>query len=202
MGKTTRKRTKLEFSCSTTACADGLHYFGGLRGKGDKPSGTCNDCGASLVNFSRTQVRNIDDLDYTVESLKREWIRHKYWFHESINVRAINRARRKGLLGTEVAAQKILQRSVGPAFPYRDGHQVPYESNDIVNYAQHATAACCRKCIEYWHGIPTGREMTGEEIAYLVKLVMKYVDYKLPNLTQTGEHVPPIRRGSGKTDGQ
>jgi hypothetical protein len=193
MERTAKKRTKLDFSCSTTACADGLHYFGGARGENDRPAGTCNDCGAGLVNFSRTQVRNIQDVEYTVESLKKEWIRHKYWFHESINIRAVNRARRKGVLGTQLAAEKILTRGVGPAFPYRDGHQVPYESADIVNYARHATAACCRKCIEYWHGVPTGREMTPDEIGYLVKLVMKYVDYKLPNLTQAGEHVPPIR---------
>ena len=193
MGQTTKKRTKLNFSCSTTACADGLHYFGGRRAPGDHPSGTCNDCGADLVNLPRTQLRDFQDVDYTVESLKKEWIRHKYWYHESINIRAINRARRKGLLGTGLAAQKILTRNVGPAFPYRDGHQVPYESNDIVHYAQHATAACCRKCIEYWHGIPPGRELANSEVSYLVKLVMTYVRFKLPQLTQTGEHVPPIR---------
>jgi hypothetical protein len=41
--------------------------------------------------------------------------------------------------------------------------------------------------------------MTPDEIGYLLKLVMKYVKYKLPNLTQTGEHVPPIRN-LGETD--
>jgi len=32
-------------------------------------------------------------------------------------------------------------------------------SAEIVHYAQHATAACCRKCIEYWHGIGPVREI-------------------------------------------
>jgi hypothetical protein len=195
-----KKRTKLDFACSTTACSDGLHYFGGRRGEGDKPQGTCHDCGERLVNFARTQGRNIEDVEYTVESLKKEWIRHKYWHHQEIKIRAINKARRKGVQGTEAAAERLLTRSVGPAFPYRDGHQVPYESNDIVHYAQHATAACCRKCIEYWHGIEPGREMTSEEISYLVKLVMNYVSYKLPNLTQTGEYVPSVPRDKDNDD--
>jgi hypothetical protein len=193
MAQTAKKRTKLTFACSTTACSDGLHYFGGKRAEGDKPAGTCHDCGERLVNFDRTQVRNIGDIEYTVESLKKEWIRHKYWHHEDIKIRAVNRARRKGFSGTEVAAERILRQIVGPAFPYRDGNRVPYESNDIVHYAQHATATCCRKCVEYWHGIPAGQEMTTGEIAYLAKLVMTYVRYKLPNLTETGEHVPPLR---------
>jgi|SRR5579863_6583046 len=197
-----KKRTKLDFSCSTTACTDGLHYFGGKRGEGDKPQGTCHDCGERLINFTRTQGRNIDDVEYTVESLKKEWIRHKYWHHQNIAIRAVNRARRKGLTGTEVAANRILRQKVGVAFPYRDGFQVPYESSDIVYYAQHATAACCRKCIEYWHGVPPGREMTSEEIAYLVKLVMTYVHYKLPDLTETGEDVPPIRKKNKGTHGR
>ncbi len=34
-----------------------------------------------------------------------------------------------------------------------DGRQTPREGNTIF-YAQHATASCCRTCIEYWHGIP------------------------------------------------
>lgn len=193
MGTKTRERTELAFSCTTTACADGLHYFGGKRKEGDKAPGTCHDCGADLINFPRTQRRDLADIEYTVSSLKKEWIRHKYWFHESINIRAINRARRKGLTGTEEAALRIVQRSVGPAVPYRDGYQTPYDSSDIVHYAQHATASCCRKCIEYWHGIPAGRELTGEECNYLVRLVMNYVHHRLPKLTAEGEHVPAIR---------
>jgi hypothetical protein len=63
-------------------------------------------------------------------------------------------------------------------------------------YAQHATASCCRKCIEEWHGIHQGRELTEDEITYLATLAILYVDERLPFLTQAGEKVPRMAHRS------
>jgi len=41
--------------------------------------------------------------------------------------------------------------------------------------AQHATATCCRNCIQKWHGIEKGRKLTGEEIGFLVDLIMGWI---------------------------
>jgi hypothetical protein len=43
----------------------------------------------------------------------------------------------------------------------------------------HAVAACCRKCMEYWHGIPRERALTAEEVTYFASLVWLYVCHKL-----------------------
>ena len=63
-------------------------------------------------------------------------------------------------------AERRLRQSVskvygpGPnARPFRDGYQTPTHG-DIVFYAQHALACCCRLCIRYWHGVPYGRVRT------------------------------------------
>jgi hypothetical protein len=45
-----------------------------------------------------------------------------------------------------------------------------------------------------WHGISLGRELTEEEIGYLVDLVMLFIDERLPFLTENGETVPSARR--------
>ena len=66
-------------------------------------------------------------------------------------------------------------------------------SGNPIHYAQHATASCCRKCMEYWHGIPQTQTLTDEQIEYFVELAMMYLKDRLPDLTYGGEHVPPAR---------
>jgi len=69
--------------------------------------------------------------------------------------------------------------------PYRDGTQTPFHGN-IIYYGQHATATCCRKCIEVWHGILRGRELIAEEVDYLAELLRAYVTFKLPEISERG----------------
>ncbi len=125
--------------------------------------------------------------------MKFEMIRHKFW-HVDFTVRAINYAKRKGVVGLGLAVKKRLKSSVGKPANDFDGRQTPMEnSGNPIHFSQHATATCCRKCIEYWHDIPKGRSLTTTEIDYLSSLAMMYLLERLPQLTENGEHVPPIR---------
>ncbi|MBQ7515500.1 MAG: DUF4186 family protein [Schwartzia sp.] len=65
-----------------------------------------------------------------------------------------------------------------PAHPHNDGKQTPMHGapkGHPVFLAQHATATCCCGCLEKWHGISQGRELTGEEQAYIVDVLMKWL---------------------------
>ena len=53
-------------------------------------------------------------------------------------------------------------------------------SGNAIFYAQHATATCCRRCAEYWHGIRRGRKLTEREVGYLTELVMVFVRERVP----------------------
>jgi hypothetical protein len=64
-----------------------------------------------------------------------------------------------------------------------------------IFYAQHATATCCRTCLEYWHDIPKGRTLTTEEFDYCATLVDLYLDKKLPELADDPITVPRRRSG-------
>ena len=161
--------------------------------------GRCRDCGADLVDFPRVHKRDHSDVNYTWSSLKYELIRHHFW-HLDIDVKAINYARRKGTIGMHAAAENRIRRSVGPADPAFDGRQTGKSGNPLY-YAQHATATCCRKCIEYWHGVPQHQALTEPQIAYFTELLMGFISDRLPNLSEHGEEVPPIRRnGSEDSD--
>ena len=154
----------LKITCTSTDCENGLHcYLQKNRQAAGSASGPCRDCGANLVDWDRVHTRNRADTAHTFTALKTELIRHLFW-HQEIDETAVNHARRKGRVGMRDAAEKILQRAIGPAAPYRDGAQTPKEGN-AVYYAQHATATCCRKCLEEWHGIPRGHDLTEEELA-------------------------------------
>ena len=183
----------LAITCTSTDCASGLHcYKQKKKQSAGRANGPCRDCGADLVDWNRLQARDLSDVAHTFEALKTELIRHHYW-HVPLDETAVNHARRKGRAGMREAAVNRLRQSVGPSHPYRDGIQTPKMGN-VLYYAQHATATCCRKCIEVWYGIPQGRELTEEELRYLTELVLLYVWERLPELTEKVEAIPTRRQ--------
>jgi hypothetical protein len=203
----------LQITCTSTNCEDGLHCFkqkqrrrkveltlvgdwmaeGGYSEEksGTSLSGRCRACGIDLIDWSRVHQRNLSDVAYTFEALKKELVRHYYW-HVMIDQQAKNHALRKGSLALPAYIEKRIRTSVGLAQPYRDGMQTP-KSGNIVYYAQHATASCCRACIEEWHKIPRGRSLTDTEINYLSDLATLYINERLPELQPEGLKIAPLR---------
>lgn len=183
-------QVRLDVRCTDSDCENGLHCFKATRRMAlDRaPRGECRSCHQQLVELDRTRRRALGDRSYLLESLQKELIRHHFW-HLSIDQTARDRALRKGRRGLHEAADKRLRSSVGKANPFRDGTQTPLTGN-VIYYAQHATATCCRTCIEYWHGIPKGRALTEDEVAYLDALVIGFVDERLPDLPDEPTRVP------------
>lgn len=58
--------------------------------------------------------------------------------------------------------------------PENDGKQTPMKNHPVF-IAQHATATCCRGCLEKWHHISKGRELSDNEINYIVCLIMEWI---------------------------
>ncbi|MEM3113149.1 MAG: DUF4186 family protein [Candidatus Pacearchaeota archaeon] len=59
-----------------------------------------------------------------------------------------------------------------------DGKQTPF-GKYFVFKAQHATATCCRKCIEKWHKIPENKILDEIEMNYLTGLVEEWIRKQL-----------------------
>jgi hypothetical protein len=64
--------------------------------------------------------------------------------------------------------------------------QTPYRGHPVF-VAQHATATCCRSCLERWHGIPKGRELTTGEQAYAVDVICRWIE---TDLAASGRRAP------------
>jgi len=190
----------LKVTCTTTDCEADLHCFK-FHSRKMKPDdrGNCRECGIALVDWERVHARDALDIEHTFSELKREFIRHYFW-HKKVDEKADKHARRKGQLRLQEAATQRLRSSVAKAEPIRDGQQTPMSGN-ILYYAQHATACCCRTCMEYWHNVPKGRELTESELKYFTELIMRFVSERMPKLPEEPEKIPRrsnVRRSRSK----
>jgi hypothetical protein len=77
----------------------------------------------------------------------------------------------KGLETIRDHAYRFINSRVAPAFPKNDGKQTPMKGHPAF-IAQHATAACCRGCIQKWHGIEKARALNELEVQFIVALIM------------------------------
>lgn len=75
-------------------------------------------------------------------------------------------------------AREILLKRLAPAVIANDGHQTPMRGYPVFK-AQHATALCCRQCMQKWHAIPAGRALSAEELDYAVALIMRWIEAAL-----------------------
>lgn len=187
-----QKPPPLEIKCTSVNCENDLHCFKQLKKMTPDQRGKCRACGADLVDWKRLHRRDSADAAHTFAALQRELIRH-HFFHRPVDVGAMRHAQRKGRLLLKEAARDRLRKYLAPAQPPRDGRQTPFEGSAIY-YAQHATATCCRTCLEYWHDIPKGRPLTPREFEYCAKLIDLFLDERLPDLAEEPVKVPRQRR--------
>ena len=80
----------------------------------------------------------------------------------------------KGLPTILSHAADLIAARLAPANPANDGKQTPMRNHPAF-IAQHATATCCRGCLEKWHAIPRGRELTAEEQTYVVSVIERWL---------------------------
>ena len=188
-----KKPSPLKVKCTDADCENNLHCFKKSSKMTPDEQGKCRSCGVDLVDWKRIHQRDKADAEHTFTSLKYELIRH-HFFHRNVDDQAMRHAQRKGRIKLKEAARHRLEKYLAVANPPYDGRQTPMEGNAIF-YAQHATATCCRKCLDYWHAIPEGRTLTPEELDYCVTLVGLFLDEKLPELADEPIKVP--RRQDG-----
>jgi len=110
------------------------------------------------------------DLDELFEALATSAFRKKF----RLQGKDLDYLRAKGLSTVSVHARDFIARRLAPAVPANDGKQTPFRGHPVF-VAQHATACCCRGCLEKWHKVPKGHALTPEEQDYLVAVVEKWL---------------------------
>ena len=75
-------------------------------------------------------------------------------------------------------AEDFVRQKLAPAYPVNDGKQTPMRGHPVFR-AMHATACCCRGCLEKWYSVPKGRELTPSQQEKIVNLLMAWIDSEL-----------------------
>jgi len=83
--------------------------------------------------------------------------------------------RDKGIDTIRSHATDFITSRLAPSYPNNDGKQTPMKGHPVF-IAQHATATCCRGCLEKWYKIEKGRALTDDEIGFVVDLVMGWIE--------------------------
>src|SRR3978361_871186 len=101
-------------------------------------------------------------IDERIEAIGRHTL------SEKLHLRGRQRAlvQLRGMTTIRRHAEELIVKKIGAAEPSKDGKQTPYRGHPVF-VAQHATATCCRTCLERWHEIPKGRELSDAERGYV-----------------------------------
>ena len=81
----------------------------------------------------------------------------------------------KGIEKIKEHAHDFVLKRLSSSYIPNDGKQTPMRGHPVF-VAQHATATCCRSCLYKWHHIEKNRELTKEEIEYIVNLIMEWIN--------------------------
>ena len=108
-------------------------------------------------------MREIDEL---FAALAKSAFRRK--FH--LQGKDLEYLHNKGLTTVLSHANDFISKRLAPAFPEKDGKQTPFRGHPVF-VAQHATACCCRGCLEKWHRIPKGRALNVDEQTYILNVL-------------------------------
>lgn len=71
-------------------------------------------------------------------------------------------------------AYDFISARLAPSNLENDGKQTPMRGHPVF-VAQHATATCCRGCLYKWHHISKDKDLTKEQVDYVVYVIMRWI---------------------------
>ena len=84
----------------------------------------------------------------------------------------------KSLDTIKTHAYDFINQRLAPKIIPNDGKQTPMKGHPVF-IAMHATATCCRGCLEKWHKIKKGHELNQIEKDYIVNIIMQWIDNQI-----------------------
>jgi hypothetical protein len=129
-------------------------------------------------------MRNLDDL---FVALARSKFRARFRLRD----RELAELSEKGIDTIIQHAAELLSKRLAPAVIPNDGKQTPWRGHPVF-IAQHATATCCRGCLEKWHRIPRGRALRNDEMRHVLLAIRSWLE------RQTRSLPLPLCKGVGE----
>ncbi len=111
----------------------------------------------------------MESIEYKLYQLSKSKFRSK--FHLSDKDKEY--IKEKGIDIIEKHTREFLNKNL-KIKSVKDGKQTPYRGHPVF-VAQHATATCCRKCMNKWYGISEDIELDDNQINYFIKIIITFI---------------------------
>lgn len=123
------------------------------------------------MTYTKKQIIWIDNKLNSLEKSKfRSSFHLRNYMKEYINS--------KGVETIEKHCDDFINKNLKIYNKEKDGHQTPTKNHPVF-IAQHATATCCRGCIEKWYHIPKEKELDDREIKCIKAIIMSWINREL-----------------------
>lgn len=110
------------------------------------------------------------NIDKMLESLAKSKFRSSF----KLGKKYIDYIDKVGLVKIRSHAKDFIEKRLAVK-PLNDGHQTPYKGHPVF-IAQHATATCCRKCLNKWYKIAENKTLTEDEITSILNIIMRWIE--------------------------
>ncbi len=117
----------------------------------------------------------LNDIQKTYINNKLNQLK-KSKFRSSFHLRKymIDYINKKGIETIEKHSVDFINNNLSKYPNPKDGKQTPMKGHPVF-IAQHATATCCRNCLNKWHKIPKNRELNQKEKKFVIALIMEWI---------------------------
>ena len=110
------------------------------------------------------------EIDPILDRLAGNRFRSKF----KLNTKERNYIRDRGMSVIESHANEFVESRLKPSEPRNDGEQTPFRGHPVF-VAQHATATCCRTCLQKWHSVPKGVPLEARHLTFIVRLILGWI---------------------------
>ena len=115
-------------------------------------------------------------INRILESLSKSKFRSSFY----LKAKDKEYVREKGIETIEKHTRDFIEKRLAPKEIKNDGKQTPMRGHPVF-IAQHATACCCRGCLNKWHKIPKNIELSNEQKDYIVEVIMTWIKRQMEN---------------------
>ena len=115
-------------------------------------------------------------INRILESLSKSKFRSSFY----LKLKDKQYVKEKGIETIEKHTRDFIEKRLAPKEIKNDGKQTPMRGHPTF-IAQHATACCCRGCLNKWHKIPKNIELSKEQKDYIVEVIMTWIKRQMEN---------------------
>ncbi|WP_394266708.1 DUF4186 domain-containing protein [Anaerotignum sp.] len=113
-------------------------------------------------------------IEQALEKLSKSKFRRKFQLKET----DFQYIERTGMETVRRHAAEFVKERLSPAYPKNDGKQTPMKGHPVF-IAQHATACCCRGCLNKWYGVKMGQPLSEMQQQKIVNLLIAWIQKQL-----------------------